>query len=180
MRGGGVSSGNSRGPRELQKAFSQLMFSGPNVHYWLVQSEMGWAPELGLSRCRSAVDPRTQGPANSDEVFWRLENAEDQQRAGRTQRSLRHRDRQERRVPYDFQKRHSSNSEETGWLQERAIAGGRSARAYDQRLEEPGFSAQVRVGDVPTDRQGAARGDVRKTHGRDVPVRFAVDDRITF
>ena len=33
---------------------------------------MGWAPELGLSRCRSAVDPRTQGPANSDEVFWRF------------------------------------------------------------------------------------------------------------
>jgi len=33
---------------------------------------MGWAPELGLSRCRSAVHPRTQGPANSDGVFWRL------------------------------------------------------------------------------------------------------------
>ena len=30
---------------------------------------MDWAPELGLSRCRSAEDPRTQGPANSDEVF---------------------------------------------------------------------------------------------------------------
>jgi len=36
-----------------------------------VQSEMDWAPELGLSRCRSAEDPRTQGPANSDGVFWR-------------------------------------------------------------------------------------------------------------
>jgi len=32
---------------------------------------MDWAPELELSRCRSAVDPRTQGPANSDGVFSR-------------------------------------------------------------------------------------------------------------
>jgi heme-degrading monooxygenase HmoA len=32
---------------------------------------MDWAPELDLSRCRPAVDPRTQEPANSDEVFWR-------------------------------------------------------------------------------------------------------------
>jgi heme-degrading monooxygenase HmoA len=32
---------------------------------------MDWAPELGLSRCRSVVDPRNAGSANSGGVLWR-------------------------------------------------------------------------------------------------------------
>src|SRR6185436_20248220 len=103
---------------------SQKRLFGPVRAVVSVQFEIDWAPELDLSRCRSAVDPRTQGPANSDGVFWRCSNAENQQRTGRAQRSLRHRDRQERRIPYDFQKRRAATPEEAGWLQGRAVAGG--------------------------------------------------------
>src|SRR3954464_8198645 len=57
-------------PATYSVIFQNDLF-GPKRALLSVQFEISWAPELGLSRCRSVVYPRTQGPANSDGVFWR-------------------------------------------------------------------------------------------------------------